>query len=232
MPVLALLYAALIAVLQAPTAFLELIFANETRRFDQSGEPNSFVLKDDFGTTMGNGPAASRRWESKEILVYDDDGQIVGRFSIVTKHPTPTTVGAFKIVVRPDARRRGWGRKLLDRAAEAGIDLVTVAGPNHYSAEGRQLMLAWLARRALLAQRPVYLDSQLGLAAPLCATGIRIALGFQVIEVLEEDVCNSPSCLCVGEGLVREATPEEAADFWERRNRLADQHAYEVAHDL
>ena len=103
-------------------------FQGESYFFNKEGEPNSFVSlqEDDI---------------SKTILAYDEDGQLVGVFRIRTAGDLK---GAFKIVVREDAMRKGWGKKILDEAEKQNIDIVGNIKNNSFSSRGRDLLRSWL----------------------------------------------------------------------------------------
>ena len=107
-------------------------FQGESYFFDKEGEPNSFVSlqEDDI---------------SKTILAYDEDGQLVGVFRIRTSGDLK---GAFKIVVREDAMRKGWGKKLLDEAEKQNIDIVGNVKNNSFSSRGRDLLRSWLNEKS------------------------------------------------------------------------------------
>jgi hypothetical protein len=53
--------------------------------------------------------------------------------------------GAFKIVVREDAMRQGWGMKLLDEAERQGIFIDFAA--NSFTSQGRALATHWLEQK-------------------------------------------------------------------------------------
>jgi DNA polymerase III sliding clamp (beta) subunit (PCNA family)/GNAT superfamily N-acetyltransferase len=107
-------------------------FNGETYFFEKEGEPNSFVnlQEDDI---------------SKTILAYDEDGKLVGAFKIRTWGDLK---GAFKIVVREDARSKGWGKKLLDEAEKQNIDIVNNVKNNSFSSSGRTLLRSWLNKKS------------------------------------------------------------------------------------
>ena len=116
-------------------------------RKPMEAEPNSMQLHNGFGTTMGNGPKEKRRWESKDIYAYDGDGKLVGVFSYCTLNPRKEVIGAFKFCVRPDARRQGWGMKLLDEAERIGLDIVGKVRANKFSPDGRATVKRWLEKK-------------------------------------------------------------------------------------
>lgn len=123
----------------APSAKLEVIFDSEAHRYNKHGDPNSYVISDGKGST-----SKGNKWSAKNIAAYDESGVLVGILSVSTSAP----VGAFKIVVRPDARRQGWGSKLLNKAEEIGLDMVSFAGiHNTYSNDGRLMLIEWLNRK-------------------------------------------------------------------------------------
>lgn len=107
-------------------------FNGETYFFEKEGEPNSFVnlQEDDI---------------SKTILAYDEDGKLVGAFKIRTWGDLK---GAFKIVVREDAKNKGWGKKLLDEAEKQNIDIVNNVKNNSFSSSGRTLLRSWLNKKS------------------------------------------------------------------------------------
>jgi hypothetical protein len=107
-------------------------FNGETYFFEKEGEPNSFVSlqEDDI---------------SKTILAYDEDGKLVGAFKIRTWGDLK---GAFKIVVREDAKNKGWGKKLLDEAEKQNIDIVNNVKNNSFSSSGRDLLRSWLNKKS------------------------------------------------------------------------------------
>lgn len=111
-------------------------------------QPNSFEHKDGTGTIMGKGPMEKRRYFTHDIAAFDENGDIVGTFSILTKSPNKHEIGAFKIAVREDAQGRGWGKKLLDEAERSGIDIAGVIGANRFTSSGRDLLRSWLKNKA------------------------------------------------------------------------------------
>jgi hypothetical protein len=96
--------------------WMEPEFGAETENYPQKGKPNSFIKTEQSGTIMGGG-----KWASDDIVAYDKDGKIVGSISIAKDGKDK---GAFKIVVREDAKRQGWGKKILDEAEKQGIALL------------------------------------------------------------------------------------------------------------
>jgi hypothetical protein len=128
---------------RAPHARLELYFDDESRKYPQKGKPNSLVSSTSRGTLTGK-----RKWEAHDIVAYDNKGKIVGVLSILTKSEADEeSVGAFKIVVRDDARMKGWATKLLDRAEEDGIDMIEAVRHNNYSSRGRWMIRLWLEKK-------------------------------------------------------------------------------------
>lgn len=115
-------------------------WAAESRGKPPTGAPGSFVPSESRGTMSGGKP-----WAARDITAYDDDGKAVGVFSVAT---TGADAGAFKITVRPDALRKGWGSRLLDAAMAHGIDVPGIVKRNKFTHEGRELVRAWLARQA------------------------------------------------------------------------------------
>jgi GNAT superfamily N-acetyltransferase len=105
-------------------------FPSERHSFAQTAEPNSF-------------PPSTRGAEQR-IGAYDAEGKLVGTFSQITEGEGK---GAFKITVREDAQRAGWGRKLLDEAERAGLDVVGSIGENSFTHEGRSLLRNWLSSK-------------------------------------------------------------------------------------
>ena len=107
-------------------------FNSESYFYPENGEPNSFVnLTEDS--------------VSKTIIAYDDKGKLVGVFKISTKGDLE---GAFKIVVREDATRQGYGKKLLDEAEKQNIDIVGNVKNNSFSSTGRDLLRSWLNKKS------------------------------------------------------------------------------------
>jgi GNAT superfamily N-acetyltransferase len=106
-------------------------FDGESYFFEKEGKPNSFVnlQEDDI---------------SKTILAYDEEGKLVGVFKIRTWGDLK---GAFKIVVREDARSKGWGKKLLNEAEKQNIDIVNNVKNNSFSSNGRTLLRSWLNQK-------------------------------------------------------------------------------------
>ena len=104
-------------------------FSSESRQYPQKGKPNSIVKID------------SDNQKSDDIVAYDNDGKIVGVFSISKEGKEQ---GAFKITVRDDATRQGWGKKLLNEAEAQGIDIVNNVKKNSFSSSGRDLVRNWL----------------------------------------------------------------------------------------
>lgn len=102
-------------------------FNSETYDYPKQGKANSYVKKVDDN--------------SKTILAYDNNGEIVGLFSISTN---VNEEGAFKIVVREDSINKGWGKKLLDEAEKQNIDIVGNIKNNSFTSSGRYLLRSWL----------------------------------------------------------------------------------------
>jgi hypothetical protein len=78
---------------------------------------------------------------SDNIVAYDGNGEIVGSLAISKEGEDK---GAFKIVVREDAKRQGWGKKILDEAEKQGIDIVGNIKKNSFTQSGRNLVRNWL----------------------------------------------------------------------------------------
>jgi hypothetical protein len=116
--------------------WMEPEFGAETKNYPQKGKPNSFIKTEQSGTIMGGG-----KWASDDIVAYDKDGKIVGSISIAKDGKDK---GAFKIVVREDAKRQGWGKKILDEAEKQGIDIVGNIKKNSFTQSGRNLVRNWL----------------------------------------------------------------------------------------
>jgi len=127
----------------APHARMELYFDDESKKYPQKGKPNSLVSSTSRGTLTGK-----RKWEAHDVVAYDNKGKIVGVLSVLTKSEADEeSVGAFKIVVRDDARIKGWATKLLDRAEEDGIDMIEAVRHNNYSSRGRWMIRLWLEKK-------------------------------------------------------------------------------------
>jgi GNAT superfamily N-acetyltransferase len=122
------------------TARFDLEWSAETRRTPQEGEPNSFSENVAWGTTMGK----KGKWEAQELAAYDENGKLVAFFSILSANPDKTVIGAFKIIVREDARRKGWGMRLLTEAENRGFAPSQAIRANSFSSAGRHLMRKWL----------------------------------------------------------------------------------------
>jgi len=116
--------------------WMEPEFGAETNKYPQTGKPNSFIKREQSGTIMGGG-----KWASDDIVAYDKNGKIVGSISIAKEGEEK---GAFKIVVREDAKRQGWGKKILDEAEKQGIDIVGNIKKNSFTQSGRNLVRNWL----------------------------------------------------------------------------------------
>jgi hypothetical protein len=113
--------------------WMEPEFGAETRKYPQTGKPNSFVKTEQ--PSKGNVSA------SDNIVAYDGNGEIVGSLAISKEGEDK---GAFKIVVREDAKRQGWGKKILDEAEKQGIDIVGNIKKNSFTQSGRNLVRNWL----------------------------------------------------------------------------------------
>lgn len=107
--------------------WMEPEFNAETYKYAQKAKANSFIK-----TTNSI---------SDDVVAYDEKGNIVGSISISNQG---SEKGAFKIVVREDALRKGWGKKLLDKAATHKIDIIGNIKYNSFSASGRELVRSWL----------------------------------------------------------------------------------------
>lgn len=116
-------------------------FASERSTFPAAGPANGFTVQAREYRASGGRPG----FTSTDIGAYDEAGLLVGTFSVA--HGADQD-GFFKISVRPDAMRQGWGMRLLDRAAQEGIDLADIAARNIYTSAGRALLLRWLEERA------------------------------------------------------------------------------------
>ena len=113
-------------------------FSAESRKYPQTDTPNSFKVHIKQGKLLNK-----KTWKSKDIVAYDSDGKIVGVFSVAIEGPE---TGAFKITVREDAQRQGWGSKLLDEAQRQGIDIKNSIQHNSFSSSGRNLLHSWLSK--------------------------------------------------------------------------------------
>jgi len=121
--------------------WMEPEFSSESRKYPQKGKPNSFVKTETSGTMMGLKGGKSTKWVADDIIAYDKKGNIVGVLSVSRTEP----VGAFKITVREDAQRQGWGKRLLNEAVKNGIKIGVEN--NSFSHSGRELMRAWLTEQ-------------------------------------------------------------------------------------
>jgi len=121
--------------------WMEPEFSSESRHYPQKEKPNSFYETERYGTVGFD----KKKWKSKDVVAYDEKGNIIGVFSISTTDP----IGAFKITVREDAQRKGWGMKLLDYAEKHGIDIVSNLENNRFTASGRALLIKWLKNKKL-----------------------------------------------------------------------------------
>ena len=125
----------------ARSARFEPDFGAETYKYPETGEPNSFTAHDQVGKYKAIGSKGGyTEVKSKVIVAYDQNGKVVGALNISLSEP----VGAFKIVVREDAQRQGWGAKLLDEAEKLGFDMVGFMRQNTFSHSGRQMAEKWL----------------------------------------------------------------------------------------
>jgi len=102
-------------------------FIAETKKYPQTGNPNSIIKIE--------------QKDSDDIVAYDENGKIVGSFSIAKEGKEK---GAFKIVVREDAQRKGWGKEILNEAERQGIDVVGSIDKNSFTSSGRDLVRNWL----------------------------------------------------------------------------------------
>lgn len=119
----------------ARSARFEPEYDAETYYYDKKGTPNSFSFLEKNQKTSGGDKV-----KSANITAYDEQGNLVGLLSISLTEP----VGAFKIVVREDATRLGWGLKLLDEAEKRGFDMVSYIKNNNFTHSGRRLCERWL----------------------------------------------------------------------------------------
>ena len=119
--------------------WMEPEFKTESYKYPQKGKPNSFFETTSKGTKMGGGS-----WSSDDLIAYDNKGKIVGVLSMSNQGDDK---GAFKISVREDAKRKGWGSKLLDKAEQSGIDIVGSIKVNSFSSSGRDLLRSWLTKK-------------------------------------------------------------------------------------
>jgi hypothetical protein len=126
---------------RSKTARFEPDFGAETYKYSPHGKPNTFVSHDKVGKYKAIGSKGGyTEVKSKVILAYDEHGDIVGAINISLSEP----VGAFKIVVREDAQRLGWGVKLLSEAEAQGFDMVGYMRENTFSYAGRHMAIKWL----------------------------------------------------------------------------------------
>lgn len=128
----------------ARTARFDIYWEDESRRQPSSGEPNSISTSEESGTICGNEPIEKRRYNARRFNAYDEQGQLVGTMSIIVDGYAP---GAFKIAVRPDAQRRGYGSKLLSAAEASGINMLEAMHCNSFSSSGRNLASRWLKQK-------------------------------------------------------------------------------------
>ena len=134
--------------------------------YPQKGKPNSIITKNrKMGVvnkftryksstdveykyiTNKNYGDKSKEYDVLDILGYDDNGDICAVLSIVTKENSNTPLGAFKIIVRPDVQRKGWSFRLLDKAENEGIDILSSIKNNHFSSQGRFAVRKWLEKK-------------------------------------------------------------------------------------
>lgn len=118
----------------ARSARFEPEYDAETYYCEKEGTPNSFSYTEKDKSTK------SEKVKAGEITAYDENGSLVGLLSICLTEP----IGAFKIVVREDATRLGWGLKLLDEAERRGFDMISFMKNNNFSHSGRRLCEKWL----------------------------------------------------------------------------------------
>ena len=112
--------------------WLEPEFSSEAYKYEQKGNPDSFVKIYD------------EKYNADTILAYNKRGNLVGLFSISKGGKEQ---GAFKIVVREDSMNQGWGKKLLDEAERQGIDIVGNIKNNSFTNGGRNLLKSWLSKK-------------------------------------------------------------------------------------
>lgn len=136
---------------EARTARMDIDWASESRRQPQNGKANEISTSEESGTIMGNGPREKLSYKARRFNAYDESGNLVGTMSIIVEGYAP---GAFKIAVRPDAMRRGYGMKLLDAAEASGIDMLKAMRKNSFSNEGRSLARSWLLKKLGKAEAP------------------------------------------------------------------------------
>jgi GNAT superfamily N-acetyltransferase len=81
----------------------------------------------------------------QNIFAFDSNGKCVGRMSIFLTEPK----GVFDIIVREDARNKGVGSKLLDKAIDIDIriDIFTNIQKNHFTQDGRSMVKKWLQKK-------------------------------------------------------------------------------------
>jgi predicted SprT family Zn-dependent metalloprotease len=120
--------------------WMEPEFRAETKKYPQTGEKNT-VSK----IVVGDGTT------SDDVVAYDKAGDIVGALSMSKKGGEQ---GAFKIVVREDATRQGWGKKLLDEAETQGLDIISNISKNSFSSRGRDLLRSWLRSKISVPMQP------------------------------------------------------------------------------
>jgi len=153
--------------------WMEPEFGAETNKYPQTGKPNSFIKREQSGTIMGGG-----KWASDDIVAYDKNGKIVGSISIEKEGEEK---GAFKIVVREDAKRQGWGKKILDEAEKQGIDIVGNIKKNSFTQNGRNLVRNWLEgkKEAKAQEAPAKAEPKL---KPRVETRIKFAKAIELFN--------------------------------------------------
>ncbi|WIM92784.1 GNAT family N-acetyltransferase [Actinoplanes oblitus] len=107
------------------------------RVFDQAGDYFTAVngdraLPGDFQSLFYAAPEGVAP-ETKEILVVERDGEIVGVVDVVPGHPDQWTAAAGLFLLAPAHRRQGVGsavlRALVERGRERGLRTVTASIP-------------------------------------------------------------------------------------------------------
>ena len=111
-------------------------FKDESDNYPQSSSPNSFSEFENSGTDF-----ESNLFRQKDIVAYDENGDIVSVLSFQTEGPD---AGAFKISTRDDAKRKGWATKVLNEAEARGLDIVGSINKNRFSESGRKSIKKWL----------------------------------------------------------------------------------------
>lgn len=98
-----------------------------------NGIPNSITTsKESYSDTV-----------LENIFAFDSNGNCVGRMSVFLTEPK----GVFDIIVREDARNKGIGSKLLDKAIDINIDIFTNIKKNNFTQEGRSMVKKWLQKK-------------------------------------------------------------------------------------